>query len=1406
MQTRSTSMSAAASANPSSIFQGQPLPFMRKPPVLTELGDFAVWRHEFEAYARELSVLQGAQTIPLSYMTSEISAYLQKRTPWTSTSDTFVWLDSLAQHLTPPRPMRELVAALSKLRLDGRAPLAITIDSMELRFARQVRDYGHKWELDSDLPALVNAWLTAVHPDLRAYVKAELGPAPTVGEAVDATKRLAAMLRPGTEYSESKATTRAPGSSAVGGTPQKAAKTAEARSTPTGTARFQRREWQDPLTRRGFNNGSGSGPQRPGPPRTPASDPRGPRNNYREPAPVTRSADARVNAVDGVDQEDPFSLSAVVMHPDQSPTGQVVQVMLDTQSSKSFVDDAWVEAHPTCVQDVPTTGAIDFRGFVPESRATASRKVRVQLQVQRQGQPYHFAVEAWVFPAYGGILLSANDIVQHALLPVPRRGDQVNVVGRDTSATSAPSDPQTIPLRPEGPAQVDDFDSPETELGSGALDAAHGQTGPADPLRFHSDGIVYLGNDQDLHRQLAAVAREYDSVFDPVLPPTGARLRPLVLVPKPGASLPRSKPRRFDRKTEDEIDKQVEDWLAAGIIRESDSIVSSPCVPVRKANGELRLAQDYVALNGCLEPGVAWPIPNSVDIFESLQGAKYVITADCRSGYLQQQIHPESRWLTAFCTRRGLYEFNRVSFGLTSAPSAFCREMARVLGPILGPRCHFYLDDVLLMANTPEELVALWRQLLERLHLFDMRLRADKVRAGGTEAEFLGHLISDGRAIPAPQHLDGIDAFPLPETPRKLKSFLGLVAYVAASCPGLHAHTAVLHELAASCKAKQRKLVWTAHTRAAFEGTKQCVRDAQPLHSIDYSKNIFLATDASERGLGFHLYQEGTDGVRQHLAFGGQKLTPAQQRYSTVVLEMFGVISGVRRYRRLLWAQRFTVLCDHKNLAKALGMQDKHVRRWAAELMEYDVQLLYHPGQEQVVPDAISRCFHVAAAADEPLGPEVPDVVVPRNVDPAHLAIMSAHHGPTVGHRSADELVRRMREAGHSWRGQVQDARQFVRSCIVCALVKSSRIPVAATMASLSSNVPFEEQSVDLLGPFPKSKAGYVYVVAVTCAFSRFTVLEPTSTCTAEEVSGALVRAWSWFGVPKTLRTDCGAAFVAATTKRMFLALNISHVTAVPEHHESNGIQERRLQVVLAALRAITLERDLATSWDAALPLVQAQVNSGFCAPIGTTPNRVIFGGAIDPMRNIVAGATRPAVELPATVADYVTRLERAQAAVVTAAQGHLRQVIDQRGARRPEQTSLTLSVGDYAKVKASARDSNKLSCTFRGPYMVTARQGDVYTLQDCSTLVEIQRHINDVRPLDISRVPDPRFWAARAREQWVVEAIEGHRYVGRGRNRRLEYWVRWQDCGPEENQWKPASQLLGLEPVRLYREEHPGI
>ena len=134
----------------------------------------------------------------------------------------------------------------------------------------------------------------------------------------------------------------------------------------------------------------------------------------------------------------------------------------------------------------------------------------------------------------------------------------------------------------------------------------------------------------------------------------------------------RQRYRRIPPSEYEEVKAHIDQLLEAKVIRESNSPFASPIVLVRKKDGSLRMCVDYRLLNRKTRKD-AFPLPRIEESLDSLAGARWFTTLDLASGYNQVPVTEQDKSKKAFCTPFGLFEFNRMPFGLCNAPSTFQR-------------------------------------------------------------------------------------------------------------------------------------------------------------------------------------------------------------------------------------------------------------------------------------------------------------------------------------------------------------------------------------------------------------------------------------------------------------------------------------------------------------------------------------------------------------------------------------------------------------------------------------------------------------------------------------------------------------------------------------------------------------
>lgn len=106
------------------------------------------------------------------------------------------------------------------------------------------------------------------------------------------------------------------------------------------------------------------------------------------------------------------------------------------------------------------------------------------------------------------------------------------------------------------------------------------------------------------------------------------------------------------------------------------------------------------------------------------------------------EVDPKDREKTAFVTPLGLYEFQRMPFGLCNAPATFQRLMQRCLGGLVSKSLLIYLDDVVVYSPDFDSHVKHLKQVFEKLSTHGLKLQPHMCNLIQRKVKYLGHIIS----------------------------------------------------------------------------------------------------------------------------------------------------------------------------------------------------------------------------------------------------------------------------------------------------------------------------------------------------------------------------------------------------------------------------------------------------------------------------------------------------------------------------------------------------------------------------------------------------------------------------------------------------------------------------------------
>lgn len=185
---------------------------------------------------------------------------------------------------------------------------------------------------------------------------------------------------------------------------------------------------------------------------------------------------------------------------------------------------------------------------------------------------------------------------------------------------------------------------------------------------------------------------------------------------------------------------------------------------------------DYRLLNCITEPYKIC-LPKISEIIHTIARRKFYCVLDLKAAFFQIKLKPEDREKLSFCCELGNFQPFCLPFGSRNSTSYFHALISKCLQPLKGSNIQFFLDDIIIAADSVKEMIENFQQVFNRLKLLILTLDPAKLQLCQTEITYLGFRLDANGFSPSEANVDKVTKFPLPKNVKQVQTFLGMTNY-----------------------------------------------------------------------------------------------------------------------------------------------------------------------------------------------------------------------------------------------------------------------------------------------------------------------------------------------------------------------------------------------------------------------------------------------------------------------------------------------------------------------------------------------------------------------------------------------------------------------------------------------------
>ena len=433
---------------------------------------------------------------------------------------------------------------------------------------------------------------------------------------------------------------------------------------------------------------------------------------------------------------------------------------------------------------------------------------------------------------------------------------------------------------------------------------------------------------RDMKEEFRKVLIEYDEVFNPTYGGYNGAVGPYQARVNMGPVQPPQRKGRVPQYARDklvELQQKFDELEQLGVFKKPEDLninveYLNPSFLVKKPNGGFRLVTAFAEVARYSKPQPAL-MPDVDSTLRQIAQWRYIIATDLASAFYQIPLAKDSLKYCGVATPfKGVRVYVRSAMGMPGSEVALEELMCRVLGDLLQEGVIAKLaDDLYCGGNTPEELLNIWRRILQALHHSGLNLSASKTVIAPKSTTILGWVWNQGTIQTSTHRISTLTACSPPEKVKGLRSFIGAYKVLARVLPGCAMHLAPLDDAVAG-KASTDKLNWSEELVGDFHSAQAALANHKAITLPRPQDKLWIITDGAVKraGIGATLYVLRGDQLQLAGCFSA-KLRKQQVTWLPCEVEALAITVAIKHFSPYIVQSRSPtcVLTDSKPCVQA---------------------------------------------------------------------------------------------------------------------------------------------------------------------------------------------------------------------------------------------------------------------------------------------------------------------------------------------------------------------------------------------------------------------------------------------------------------------------------------------------------